>query len=203
VYVTHDQTEAMTLGDRVAVLRKGVLQQVASPRELYERPVNLFVAGFIGSPPMNFVPGQLEGSRLQLPFVSFDLPPEIRGAIGDRHTVTVGIRPERFEDRGLVDTVRAERGVTFQAPVDVIEWLGNEQYAYLPYDAPEDQVAGLSELERELDSERMRSQLVVALDPMSRIADGQPAELWFDPRHLHVFDTATGENLTLKVPAAT
>ena len=70
VYVTHDQTEAMTLGDRVAVLRKGVLQQVASPRELYEQPVNLFVAGFIGSPPMNFVPARVSGGQLELPFVS-------------------------------------------------------------------------------------------------------------------------------------
>ena len=82
VYVTHDQTEAMTLGDRVAVLRKGLLQQVATPRELYERPVNMFVAGFIGSPPMNFIPGTLEDGKLSLPFVSIDLPDDMRAAVG-------------------------------------------------------------------------------------------------------------------------
>ena len=80
VYVTHDQTEAMTLGDRVAVMRKGVLQQVATPRELYERPVNMFVAGFIGSPPMNFVPAGVEGNKLTLPFVTVDLPDEMAAA---------------------------------------------------------------------------------------------------------------------------
>ena len=87
VYVTHDQTEAMTLGDRVAVLKKGVLQQVASPRELYEHPVNLFVAGFIGSPPMNFVPARIRGDQLELPFVSVPLRPEWSRARWFRHGV--------------------------------------------------------------------------------------------------------------------
>ena len=93
VYVTHDQTEAMTLGDRVAVLRKGLLQQVATPRELYERPVNMFVAGFIGSPPMNFIPGTLEGGKLSLPFVSIDLPDDMQAAVG---------RPRPRDDRRSV-----------------------------------------------------------------------------------------------------
>ena len=199
VYVTHDQTEAMTLGDRVAVLRKGLLQQVASPRELYERPVNMFVAGFIGSPPMNFIPGAVQDGQLRLPFVSFELPPELREVVGGRNLVMVGLRPERFEDRALVDGTKASSGVTFRAQVDVIEWLGNEQYAYIPYEADESAVAGLNELERELDSERLRSQLVVALDPASRIADRADAELWFDPRRMHLFDPSSGENLTLKV----
>jgi multiple sugar transport system ATP-binding protein len=202
VYVTHDQTEAMTLGDRVAVLRRGLLQQVATPRELYEQPVNMFVAGFIGSPPMNFVPGSVESGTMTLPFVSFDLPPEMREAVGDRELVDVGIRPERFEDASLVDRSR-DGGVSFLVSVDVIEWLGNEQYAYVPYDAPADLVAELHELERELDSERMRSQLVVALDPASKISDGAEAELWFDPRRTHIFDPGTGENLTLNVAATT
>src|SRR5688500_13218116 len=81
VYVTHDQTEAMTLGDRVAVLRKGFLQQLASPRELYEQPVNLFVAGFIGSPPMNFLPATVVGDKVELPFVTVDLPEHARGKV--------------------------------------------------------------------------------------------------------------------------
>src|SRR5262249_45616919 len=87
VYVTHDQTEAMTLGDRVALLRRGVLQQVAPPRTLYDEPANLFVAGVIGSPPMNLVPGTVENGRLDLPFVAIDLPPDLRAAVGSRRVL--------------------------------------------------------------------------------------------------------------------
>src|ERR1700710_1849429 len=95
VYVTHDQTEAMTLGDRVAVLRKAILQQVASPRELYNNPINLFVAGFIGSPSMNFLPATLRGHRLQLPMGEVDLPAELTASLpadsGER-SVIAGLR---------------------------------------------------------------------------------------------------------------
>jgi len=196
VYVTHDQTEAMTLGDRVAVLRKGVLQQVATPRELYEQPVNLFVAGFIGSPPMNFLPATLEDGTLKLPFVSFDVPSDMRSAIGKRELFIVGLRPGSFEDKSVVDASKLTKGVSFSVDVDVIEWLGNEQYAYVPYDAPAEVAQQLAELQRELDSEQLRTQMVVALDPMSRISDGSTAELWFDPRRIHVFDPRSGDNLT-------
>src|SRR5690625_2668680 len=92
VYVTHDQTEAMTLGDRVAVLRKGELQQVASPRGLYDEPVNLFVAGFIGSPPMNFLPGEISEGVLHLPIVGVPLDEGLKAAVGDRNLVIVGAR---------------------------------------------------------------------------------------------------------------
>src|SRR5687767_12349587 len=99
VYVTHDQTEAMTLGDRVAVMRGGIIQQVAPPKELYNNPKNLFVAGFIGSPSMNFMPATAEGGKLKLPMAEVDLP-EGADAKGD---VIAGIRPEHFEDAQLVD----------------------------------------------------------------------------------------------------
>src|SRR5215218_10383206 len=151
VYVTHDQTEAMTLGDRVALLRKGEIQQVGTPRDLYEHPVNMFVAGFIGSPPMNFVPGVIAGGRLKLPFHEFDLPAERRAAIGDRELVIVGIRPERFEDRSLLEATKADSGESFEAKIDVVEWLGNEQYAYIPYEAAPETLSSLHELERDLD----------------------------------------------------
>ena len=128
VYVTHDQTEAMTLGDRVAVLKKGVLQQVASPRELYEQPVNLFVAGFIGSPPMNFIPAGLRDGRLELPFASIPARPEWTNVVGEGQLFITGIRPGSFEDASLVDPGKAGRGITFDVTVDVTEWLGNEQY---------------------------------------------------------------------------
>src|SRR4051794_18025901 len=97
VYVTHDQTEAMTLGDRVAVMRAGVLQQVDTPKELYDNPVNLFVAGFIGSPAMNFFPASVEGDRLKLPFAEVQLPSELRQAAGSAGgELIAGVRPEQF-----------------------------------------------------------------------------------------------------------
>jgi multiple sugar transport system ATP-binding protein len=196
VYVTHDQTEAMTLGDRVAVMRKGVVQQVASPRELYDQPLNLFVAGFIGSPPMNFLPAAVRDDKLELPFLTIPLRPEVSRAIAGRDLLIAGVRPEHFEDASLVDEQKRDRGLTFEAHIDVTEWLGSQQYAYVPFEAPEDITRQLAELEKELDSEQMRTQMVVSLDPSSRLRDGERAELWLDLRRVHLFDPRTGENLT-------
>jgi len=201
VYVTHDQTEAMTLGDRVAVLRKGVLQQVGSPRELYEEPANLFVAGFIGSPSMNFLPATIEkaadGTHLDTPLGRFPMPEKGHAAATDERSVLlVGVRPEHFEDATLVSDEKRARGAVVRAHVDVTEWLGNELYAYVPYEAPEDLAGKLRDLSRELDSDQMRTQAVVALDPASLITEGQEAELWIDTSRIQLFDPATGENLT-------
>src|SRR5436190_15294331 len=105
VYVTHDQTEAMTLGDRVAVMRAGELQQVGSPRELYEHPKNIFVAGFIGSPAMNFMPARVDGDLVHLPMADVRIGDEARlwlGSVDGGETVIVGIRPESFEDASFV-----------------------------------------------------------------------------------------------------
>ena len=137
VYVTHDQTEAMTLGDRVAVLRRGVLQQVATPRDLYEQPVNLFVAGFIGSPPMNFLPSSVHGGEVQLPFLSYRLPDDLAARIGEEELLLAGVRPEHFEIASLVDDRIRDQGITFTVQVEVTEWLGNSQYAYIPFEAPD------------------------------------------------------------------
>ncbi len=196
VYVTHDQTEAMTLGDRVAVLRRGVLQQVASPRGLYEQPVNLFVAGFIGTPPMNFLPGEVSGGKITLPFGEFDMPESIATAVGDRGLVIVGLRPEHFEDARLVDPAKKDRGHTFEAQIDVTEWLGAELYAYVPFEMHESVKGQLDELDRELDGEGVRTQFVVALDSASRARDGDVTDLWFDPTKMMIFDPETSENLT-------
>jgi multiple sugar transport system ATP-binding protein len=195
VYVTHDQTEAMTLGDRVAVLRKGELQQVSSPRGLYEQPVNLFVAGFIGSPPMNFMPGEVTGDALRLPFVDVPLDDRLRSRIGERRIVIVGVRPEHFSDAGLLDDAKRSRGVSFESEVDVTEWLGADLYAYIPFETSAEVAGTLEELDRDLDGEGMRTQLVVALDDASRIRDGDTATLWFDPARMLVFDPESGENL--------
>ena len=196
MYVTHDQTEAMTLGDRVAVLRRGVLQQVASPRELYEQPVNLFVAGFIGSPPMNFLPATVGDGVLEMPFVNLPLPDAVAKAHKKGDLVIVGVRPEAFEDASLVEEAHRHEGVTFKAQVDVTEWLGNEKYAYLPFEPHKDVQAALNELDRELDGEAMRTQLVVTLDGSSKIRQGDDADLWLNPASIHVFDAESGDNMT-------
>jgi len=193
VYVTHDQTEAMTLGDRVAVLKKGILQQCASPRELYEQPVNLFVAGFIGSPPMNFLPARVDGSTLKTPFVDVPVSGPLAEKVRGLDVVIVGVRPEHFKDGSLGD---ANRGVQFTADVDVTEWLGNEQYAYIPFHADKSVQGKLDELDRDLDGEGMRTQVIVNLDARSRIKEGDQATLFFDPALMHVFDPETGECLT-------
>ncbi|MGP4057365.1 ABC transporter ATP-binding protein [Mycobacterium sp. 4D054] len=196
VYVTHDQTEAMTLGDRVAVLKKGVLQQVASPRELYDQPVNLFVAGFIGSPPMNFVPARVQGNEIELPFATVPLRDEWRETVEDGKVYIAGIRPGAFEDAEFVDGDKASRGVTFEVEIDVTEWLGNEQYAFVPFDTTAEISGQLAELASELDSEQLRTQICVELDPLSRVRAGDKATLWLDSARLHLFDPQSGDNLT-------
>jgi multiple sugar transport system ATP-binding protein len=202
VYVTHDQTEAMTLGDRVAVLRKGLLQQVASPRELYEQPLNLFVAGFIGSPPMNFMPALVQDGKLELPFVTVDLPEGVAGRLSGQNLLIAGIRPEHFEDAKLLDRDKLAKGSTFRARVDVTEWLGNEQYAYIPFEAPPEVARQLAELARELDSEALHTQLIVSIDSMSRVRENSEGEFWVDTRRMHLFDPKTGDNLTRDEAAA-
>jgi multiple sugar transport system ATP-binding protein len=197
VYVTHDQTEAMTLGDRVAVLKRGILQQLATPRELYEHPNNLFVAGFIGSPPMNFLPATVEGETVSLPFGTVRIPPEKAELAQGKGLLIAGIRPEHFDDASVVEPHRLEHGSTFRAKVDVTEWLGNEAYAYIPIDVPAEIQTQLTDLERELDMEALRPQLVVSLDAASRIGEGEDAEIFVDARKMHLFDPQSQENLTV------
>ena len=196
VYVTHDQVEAMTLGDRVAVLRKGLLQQVATPRELYDQPVNLFVAGFIGSPSMNFLPAQVEDGILSLPIADVPLTDRLAAAAEGHDILLAGLRPENFEDLEAVPPDHQPLGVPFRAEIDVVEWLGSEQYAYIPFDVPAEIRGPLAQLAEEMDSEQMRTQLVANVNTDSHITPGHEADLWLDPRELHLFDPHTGENLT-------
>ena len=195
VYVTHDQTEAMTLGDRVAVLKRGVLQQLATPRELYENPCNLFVAGFIGSPPMNFLPATVKGDSVELPFGTVKIPADKAEKAQNKGLLIAGIRPGYFEDANVVEDPAEE--ATFDATVDVVEWLGNEAYAYIPFEAPPEVQEQLNQLEKDLDGESMRTQLVVSLDGSSRISEGDHAKIWVDARKIHLFDPGTGDNLTM------
>ncbi|MBE7323904.1 sn-glycerol-3-phosphate ABC transporter ATP-binding protein UgpC [Nocardioides sp. Y6] len=201
IYVTHDQTEAMTLGDRVAVLKRGVLQQLASPRELYENPGNLFVAGFIGSPPMNFLPAEVNGTTVSLPFGDVQIPQDKADRVQGKGLLIAGIRPEHFEDASVVGD-KASEGSTFGATIDVVEWLGNQAYAYVPFEAPPEVHQQLEQLEKDLDGESLRTQMVVSLDGSSRIADGDEAQIWVDSSKMHLFDPQTGENLTVDLERA-
>jgi multiple sugar transport system ATP-binding protein len=202
VYVTHDQTEAMTLGDRVAVMRAGVIQQVDTPEELYQRPRNLFVAGFIGSPAMNFLPGTLEDGRLRTALGDVELPGEVSAKVrqaGAGRELIVGIRPEHFEDAALVDGHRGE-GLTFKATVDVLESLGADKYAYFRLEGARATAQELEELAADAgtgDAPGGSDQVVARLDPASRAREGQQLELWFDPARLYLFNPKNGAHLTL------
>ncbi len=204
VYVTHDQTEAMTLGDRVAVMRLGLLQQVAAPQELYDHPANLFVAGFIGSPAMNFVPGTLEEGKLRTALGDMPLGSAQRQAIesaGAARDVIVGVRPEHFEDSSLVSADLLPKGLQFNATIDVIESLGSDKFVYFTQQlGPTANVTELEELARDsgrADTGGTTETVVARLDPASRITEGENARLWIDGRKLHVFDPGSGRNLTL------
>ncbi len=209
VYVTHDQTEAMTLGDRVAVMRGGVIQQVDSPKNLYENPRNLFVAGFIGSPSMNFLPARLEGDTIKLPFGETPLPDELRSRLkGDGKTrdVIAGVRPEHFEDASVEPD---SPGLRFKADVSVVESMGSELYAYFDVQAGEMQSsdlqelaadAGLTDLPRHGADEQ---QVVARLDAASGARPGKQVEMVLDTSHMQLFDPAGGASLTAETEAAT
>jgi multiple sugar transport system ATP-binding protein len=197
VYVTHDQTEAMTLGDRVAVMKRGILQQLATPRELYEQPVNLFVAGFIGSPPMNFLPATVEKGEVTLPFGTFPLPADKAAKTEGKGLLMAGIRPEHFEDVSVIEEGHVDSSRTFAAHIDVREWLGDQQYAYVPYEAEATVQDQLKELARESDSDSLRTQLVVSLDAASSAAEDSDTTLFIDTDKMHLFDPASGDNLTV------
>jgi multiple sugar transport system ATP-binding protein len=211
IYVTHDQTEALTLGDRVAVMRSGVLQQVGAPMELYSHPVNLFVAGFIGSPAMNFMPATVDGETVKLPFGDVRLPADLHDRVRDvqGRQLIAGIRPEHFEDARLTGEAR-ERGATFRARIEVLESLGSELYAHFTVSSDETiESQELRELAQdagggEIPMEGEEGRIVARLDPASQVKQGEEAELWVDAGRLQLFDPQDGRNLMVDAegPAA-
>jgi len=202
VYVTHDQTEAMTLGDRVAVMRAGIIQQVAPPAVLYEDPVNLFVAGFIGSPSMNFVPARVDGDTLQLPFGSTRVPDKLRSVLqggnagGGARDVIAGIRPEHFED-ATIEPEGPER-MKFRAKIDVVESMGSELYAYFDIDSEtEIRSDDLAELAKDAGMEDLSTgqHVVARLDSESSAKSGGELELTLDTTQIKLFDPDGGRSL--------
>ncbi|GAA3721733.1 multiple sugar transport system ATP-binding protein [Spinactinospora alkalitolerans] len=206
VYVTHDQVEAMTLGDRVAVLKKGVLQQVAPPQELYDRPTNLFVAGFIGSPAMNLLRGALSadgdaaalaigGQGLAVPASLLRARPGLRDYIG--RDVAVGIRPEDMEDADIGGAGAAD-GAVLTSTTELVEALGSELLAHFRIDASPVVTEDTRELARDAgadevdDADRAGSDMIARFSPRSTAAIGRPVRVRVDTERLYFFDPDTG-----------
>jgi multiple sugar transport system ATP-binding protein len=207
IYVTHDQIEAMTMGDRVAVMRKGELQQVAAPQELYDRPVNLFVGGFIGSPAMNLVETTLEASngtlhalvgdeRLALSSELLDQRPALKGFEGK--LVVLGIRPEDLEDAAIETDAPSDRRL--RGKVELTEALGSEIMVHIGVGARPALTEEVRELAEEVGDERAvaeseeeeRTTMVGRFSPRSQVKEGDSLEMVVDTTSLHFFDPETG-----------
>ncbi|WP_329071728.1 ABC transporter ATP-binding protein [Amycolatopsis sp. NBC_01480] len=201
LYVTHDQTEAMTLGDRVVVLRGGYVQQIGSPQFLYDNPANLFVAGFIGSPSMNFVPATLENGELHSALGTTPLTDRIRRmaeAADAPREVIIGVRPEHFEDASLITDGQGSGG-TFTAHVDVLESMGSEKFAHFTLEGEAATSAELAELAADSGSADVpgaESQVVARLSAASPAQENADVRIWFNPDKIKLFDPANGRNLT-------
>jgi multiple sugar transport system ATP-binding protein len=209
IYVTHDQTEAMTMGDRVAVIRKGMLQQVDTPQFLYDHPYNLFVAGFIGSPAMNLVEAKLArdggsasvefgGIRLGVPEEVFRARPALAGYEGK--SVIIGLRPEDMEDAAFVPGAPAERRIT--SGVSLVEALGADVLIHFSVQAPEVITEDVRELAHDVGAEALQaveerarageSTFLARLNPRTEAKPGGSVELVVDVTRLHFFDLDTG-----------
>jgi multiple sugar transport system ATP-binding protein len=209
IYVTHDQVEAMTMGDRVAVMRKGELQQVAAPQGLYDRPVNLFVGGFIGSPAMNMVEGTLArangglaveagGQRMVLGEETLSARPALKNYEGRK--LILGIRPEDLEDGALATDVPADRRLNGR--VELREALGSEIMVHFTIDAPPALTEDVRELAQDIGDERavqeasqgakQETTMVGRFGARSKVKPGETAEVAVDTRSLHFFDPETG-----------
>ncbi len=208
IYVTHDQVEAMTMGDRVAVIRKGKLQQIDTPQNLYDHPLNLFVAGFIGSPAMNMVEAMLSTSNgsatVEFGGLRLSVPQEVMAAHAglsrfDGRSVVVGLRPEDIEDASLVP--EAPEGRRIRTNVDLRESLGADVVVHFTVQAPAVITEDTKELASDVGHEKLEvierrasdhSEFLARLSPRTMATKGQPIELVVDVTRLHFFDPETG-----------
>ena len=206
VYVTHDQVEAMTLGQRVAVMRAGHIEQVDSPQTLYRAPGNLFVAAFIGSPAMNLVEARVQGDSVEFAGFHIPLDPGNRPTAASGSTVVLGVRPESFEDAEFADPTLP----LLDADVEVLEELGSDTHAIFSIDAP---VVDTEEVRQSREDEdatlldRDRARFNARLDARTSARAGRPLRIALDPAGFYFFDRETGANLgrsvdAVSVPAA-
>jgi len=194
IYVTHDQTEAMTLGDRVAVMREGVIQQTGTPRELYERPRNLFVAGFMGSPSMNVLPAEFRDGRIRLPLPGVSLSPPAGMRLPPQHgQLIAGIRPEHFQ---LAETGRETDG--FEVNIEMAEWLGADLLVHFRIEAGA--VAELPALATGSGTLRKHTAcaLIARLNGDCQARAGDTLRLALKADALALFDAVSGESLSAR-----
>ena len=188
VYVTHDQTEAMTMGDRVAILNDGKLQQVATPLEAYHEPANQFVASFVGEPSMNFFETEFQDDRLVHDNFEYPLTEDVREKLGDTGHDTLGIRPEDIE---LVDTVDGDHD--FRTVVDVVEPVGSGNNVYLAFEGTEGDTTELDLDEADIEGESRT--FVATIGGLRHVEAGQPAVARIPEEAIHLFDSDTGQAL--------
>jgi multiple sugar transport system ATP-binding protein len=201
VYVTHDQVEAMTLGERVAVMRDGRIQQVDAPQALYHEPANLFVAAFIGSPAMNLVEAVLDADAVEFANIRVPLPADRRPVAGSPATVILGLRPEDLEDAAF-----AEPGwPQFDATVAVVEELGSDVHLIFPIDAPRVEAEELKAAVDDEDDTLLadeQAQFNARVDTRTKARVGEPIRIAVNPARLHFFDPHSGASLLAPAQAA-
>ena len=203
LYVTHDQVEAMTMGDRVAVIRKGELQQIDTPREIYLNPKNIFVAGFIGSPSMNFVYANVGVNKnsIKLNFGNDHI--DYKGdkleklKIFENKEIVMGIRPEAFEDGNYANT--SEYSESIKVSVSLLEQLGSDSYIHFYKDIKPVQTEAIEEILADEGEDISvlgdNTKFIARINPNSTVVEGEEIELKIDPSKLHFFDPETGDAL--------
>ncbi|MGH3459528.1 ABC transporter ATP-binding protein [Aeromicrobium sp.] len=196
IFTTSDVQEALSLADRVAVMHQGYVHQVGSPRDLYDRPHDVFVASFLGSPSMNLVPARVSGGQLVLPFANIALDESLRRRVGDRDWVIVGIRPELCYDANSPEGREINDRVDFTTLIDDVEWRPKTQLVYLGYELPEEVEETLAEIEDILDFDLFQNFFVAELSAGSDLRAGMTARIVVPREGVHLFDAETGESLT-------
>jgi multiple sugar transport system ATP-binding protein len=195
IYATNQPEEAVTLAERVAVMNLGWVHQIGSPREIYEHPADLFVAGFMGSPVMNLMPATVDGSTLKLPFGTMRLNSDQAERIGERELVVVGIRPEHCFDAAKAESYRLRNPVEFEARVDDVEWGGKTESVYLGYEIAQEVEDQLTAIEDDFEFDLFQNFFVAQLSTDSPTEVGSTIRVAVSTDAIHLFDLETAEAL--------
>ncbi len=195
IFTTSDAHEALTLADQMAVMHQGIVHQVGSPRDLYDRPADLFVAAFLGAPAMNLIPAEVSGNQLLMPLAAMPIDETLRRRIGERQMVVVGIRPEQCHDATTPEGRAVVDRVDFTTRIDDVEWRGKTQLVYLGYELETEVEETLTDIEDALDFDLFGNFVVAELPASSELRAGMTARIVVPRAAIHVFDAQTGENL--------
>lgn len=192
ILTTSSVDEALSSADQVVVLHQGFVHQVGTPRELYEKPADMFVAGYLGTPPMNLSPGFPVAAGIQTPVGTLAVDPDLRQRLDGRDVVVVGVRPEHLFESETVPP----GGFGLTASVDDVEWRGRSQFAYLGFDIDPAVESVLTEVEDLVEFDLFQSFVAAEMPSESTIAMGSTLSIAAQREHVHVFDPISGENLT-------